>query len=201
MLKFKKKIENYSESEYYKDEFTKIINFGKTNNEIIKNYIKLKIIIGANDGRPLKSHKDKIPSISEIDISGNKLQNIILMNEKIFIICYEKGSFIFYNLFWGPSFKKEKILISKISYIGGIKINEKIVALTSNKFLSNGNDQLLLYDIKEKKDLYIKEGYSFRISTNNSTLINIPKLLEKNIKIILFACQKYVKVKKMEYFF
>ena len=195
ILKFKNKIENYSESEYYEDEFTKIINNGKNNDEIIKNYIKLKIIIGADDGKPLSSHKDKIPSISEIDIPGNKLRNIILMNKKKFIICYEKETLIFDNLFWGPSFTKKNIL-SKTSYIGGIKINENIVALTSNKLLPNGKDQLLLYDINNKKDLYNKEGYSFSISPNNSTLINIPKLLEKNINIILFACQKYFKNQK-----
>ena len=82
------------------------------------------------------------------------------------------------------------------SYISGIKINENLAVFTSNKLLSNKKDywSLLLYDLKSNQKT-IKKGYSLLLSQNNSTLINIPKSIKKNnenIKLLLFACKKYV---------
>ena len=193
ILKYIERFEDYTKSEKYEEELKNGIYFGEYDSEIIKKYIKAKISLGANDCKYIEIIKQKILSITQIDFSKNRLNDIILMNENTSIICCEKGTYICYNLFGKPFFKTEMIPLSKISYIGGIKINENIVALTSNKILSNGKDQLLFFDIKNKNVISIKEGYSFLISQNNSSLINI---VEKNIRVFLFACKKYNKTQK-----
>lgn len=82
------------------------------------------------------------------------------------------------------------------SYIGGFKINDYIEFFTSNKLISNKKDwSLLIYD-KKSNQYTIKDGYSLLLSQNNSSIINIPKSLNKNnenIILLLSACKRYVK--------
>lgn len=47
--------------------------------------------------------------------------------------------------------KPQKFLIYKKAYIGAIKINNKIVGFTSNRFLYNGEDKLIFYNINTRK--------------------------------------------------
>ena len=125
------------------------------------------------------------------------VKNIILVKEDNFIIFYDKSIFIFNNLF-SKLFQQVITRIYDKSYIGGIKISEYLFALTSNKMLKNGEDKLLMYDSRINiinNNTYNIKGYSFTLSQNNSSLINIPKCL-KNIKIILFACKKYIKCQR-----
>ena len=124
-------------------------------------------------------------------------KNINLWKEEKFIIFYDNKIFISNNLF-STIFQKINIQIYDKSYIGIINVSEYLFALTSNKILKNGEDKLLMYDSRKniiKINIYNIKGYSFTLSQNNSSLINIPKCL-KNIKIILFACKKYIKCQK-----
>ena len=88
----------------------------------------------------------------------------------------------------------KKNIIYKKSYKGGIKINNEIIALTSNGVLSNGEDKLIFYNIDLKKIIFEIDGYSFTLSQNNLSLINIMtkyKKIESAKIILLCACKKY----------
>ena len=65
------------------------------------------------------------------------------------------------------------IKIIEGAYIGGIKIDDKNIAFTSNSALPNGDNKLIIYKIES--DSIIKE-----------------RLHEKNSKDILNQCQHYV---------
>ena len=88
----------------------------------------------------------------------------------------------------------EKNLIYKKSYRGGIKINNEIIALTSNRILSNGENKLIFYNINLKKIIFEIVGYSFTLSQNNLSLINImsnDNNIERAKIVLLCACKKY----------
>ena len=90
--------------------------------------------------------------------------------------------------------RTKKNSINKKAYMGGIKINDKTVAFTSNKTLPNGEDQMIFYNINSRKiDKNIIRG-SFILSRNNLALMDIPKEFDKsgNNKILLCACKKYI---------
>ena len=79
----------------------------------------------------------------------------------------------------------------KMTYKGGIIINENELVLTSNKVLENGKDELSFYD---KKDFNKKiEGFSFIITSNGLTLISGE---ENNNEILICACKKYISNQK-----
>jgi hypothetical protein len=96
--------------------------------------------------------------------------------------------------------KPELTIINKNQpYKGGIRINENLVALTSNKVLTKGEDKLIIYNINTKKKIIDIENYSFALSQNNLSLINIPESFEKyyeNKKLIICACKKYLSSQK-----
>ena len=112
-------------------------------------------------------------------------------------------------------------LLFKETYFNSIKINDNILGLVSNSILPGGKDELLIYNLKSKKSIFISD-YSFIISPNGLTLIEknietddlIQKYSEdlgkkhkkrkknkrktknenyKNQKILLCACKKYSK--------
>ena len=146
-------------------------------------------------------------NIYEYNKSNNSF-NIILQNinnidfricfiiNKILIICGKKGIFSFYNLY-NKNLLTCRTEISKESVFGGIKINKNIIAFTSNKIISNGDDKILFYNINLKifyNNINIS-GYSFNISQNNLSII--PREEKKsNNKILLCACKKYIKEQK-----
>ena len=71
-----------------------------------------------------------------------------------------------------------------------------LVALTSNKFIINGEDKLIIYNISSNKKIFEKEGNSFNITYN--PLVIISNLENKNLKILLCGCKKYIKGQKNE---
>ena len=97
-----------------------------------------------------------------------------------YIIGGEKG--IFQNFKEGNIKEKNNI---KESYMGGIKIDSKTIAFTSNSTLPNGNDRLIFYDIKSDSIKKTIEDYSFTISRNSLAL------MENGYKILLCGCKKY----------
>ena len=60
------------------------------------------------------------------------------------------------------------------SFIGGVKITDKLIALTSNSKLSKGEDRLVFYNIEEKK---------VEQTINRSFSINLNGLALEEIKV------------------
>ena len=80
------------------------------------------------------------------------------------------------------SYNKNYLTITDESYKKGIKINENIIALTSNS-IYRGENKLIFYDISKSKIVKSIKGYSFVQITNGLEVI--PK---ENPKILICAC-------------
>ena len=87
-----------------------------------------------------------------------------------------------------------KIIATKIdkifegTYKGIIKISKNIYALSSNKILKHGEDNLIFFNSNCGKVFKIIKGYSFISSSNGLFLMSKE---EDNNKILLCACKKY----------
>ena len=134
----------------------------------------------------------KITNIIGIqDIDG--INFFIMKNNNYIICCKNEVYLINFNINNYLNIKKN-IIIQK-SYRGGIKISDEIIALTSNRVLSNGEDKLILYNLDLKKIIFEIVGYSFTLSKNNLFLMNImsnTKNIKKTKLILLCACKKYL---------
>ena len=162
------------------------------NEEIIictKNGTKL---LTFND-RELESNKNLLEqaSYSCAEFSNNNL-----------IICEKKGVFHYHSLFDITNEDKNPYPISDKSYRGVIAIDENLAAITSNKYIDNGEDKLLIYRLDSKQLIQDIIGYSFNLNSNALSLISNKK--NKN-KILLCACKKnekngilYINIKKDE---
>ena len=114
--------------------------------------------------------------------------NICLeMGKNTYIISGETGVYNLTNFMYNSErFNSKKI--SDTPFIGGIGINDNIIALTSNSIFPNGNDKLIFYNYNKKFFVSKKiENYSFVLSQNGIILMD---LNEKN-KILICACKKY----------
>ncbi len=199
ILKLSNVIKNYIKDEIYKKELSEGLlkdwNNNNINKKTKKNYIQEKIIIESKNDTNLKSLKK---NISLDDKQKILVRNIILMKvdkEITSILCAEEGIFILIEPHLNNTIPTLTKIYNKL-YIGGIKINKNLVALTSNSISSNGEDKLLLYNLETKEINILLEGYSFILSQNNLSLINIPDSSKKDYEcneIILCACKKYKK--------
>ena len=128
------------------------------------------------------------------DESTINIINIIYIKSDIFYACTDKGIYI-YREFAENIIDKNIDNIYKKNYIGGIKINDKTAVFTSNKLLVNGEDKII-YCIN--KNIYdFGNRYSFTISPNNLSLMNIPKEYnDGNDKLLFAACKKYKRGQK-----
>ena len=63
-----------------------------------------------------------------------------------YIVNGEKGI-----IYLNQEFNKKNREESNKSFISGIKVTDKIIALTSNSILPYGEDKLVLYNIEQKK--------------------------------------------------
>jgi len=75
------------------------------------------------------------------------------------------------------------------NYRGGIQINKVLYEFTSNSNISNGEDKLIIYNIRSKPIVQTIEEYSFIASSNGLCLIDSE--INKDNKILLCACKKY----------
>ena len=204
-IKGVKIIENYNESEEYEKELNNgiLIESNTSNNDKYKiYYVKDIILIGANNGTRLNNLNLNYFGFSKNLNKPNDndffVKNIILMKKGTLIFCSENG-IIIYNNSYLTNKPELTIINDNLSYIGGIRINENLVVLTSNKILSKGEDKLVIYNINTKKKIIDIENYSFALSQNNLSLINIPESFEKyyeNKKLIICACKQYLSSQK-----
>ena len=112
---------------------------------------------------------------------------------KSFLVCNKEGFFQFNDIL-GKIIEIKGNLIFKQQFFGGIKINDYIIALTSNKSSPKGEDKIIFYNNNSKKIFKDIKEYSFTKSQNNLTLISIEN--ESNKKLLLCACTKYVENQK-----
>ena len=112
-----------------------------------------------------------------------------------FIICNKKGIFQINDFLSFIKNSNEQEIINK-SYWNGIKLNCQIIALTSNKYLLNGEDKILFFNNNSRHVVKSIENYSFSLSQNNLVLMSIEgidRTTEKDDKnkILLCGCKKY----------
>jgi len=113
-----------------------------------------------------------------------------------FIISGESTSINIINLF--DETKEKKIInefVHEKTYFCGIKINEDIVALTSNRVIPNGDDKLIFYNLESKKISVEIKGFSFNYSFTSLSLISINKN-KLHYNILLCACKRYYSKQK-----
>ena len=108
-----------------------------------------------------------------------------------YLLYGEKGLFHFHDKPFNLNInydQLEKYRKSNYNYKGGIKINDNLIALTSNQILPKGQDFIIFYDINKQKILNYYNS-SFVNGVNGLILLEINK---ENIKILLCACKKYI---------
>ena len=114
-----------------------------------------------------------------------------------YILYGEKGFFDFEKNPLNLEINSDKELLTFIkgenNYKGGIKVNDNLIALTSNQILPNGKDIILFYDISKKTIIKELINYSFVNGVNGLILVDIEK---ENKKILLCACKKYLQTQK-----
>ena len=138
-------------------------------------------------------------SIANIINTDFNILNIVYLKYKAIFICTNEGILLLTD-FMNSIMRAHKNIIYNKVYMGGIKINDKTVAFTSNRLLPNGEDQIIFYNMNTRK-INIKQtikGFSFTLSRNNLTLMDIPGEFDKtgNNIILLCACKKYLRGQK-----
>ena len=126
-----------------------------------------------------------------------QIRNIVYLGSKAIFICTENNVLLLTD-FLNTIIQTTKHSIIEKRYMGGIKINDNIVAFVSNKLLSNGENKIIFYNINTTKinESAKLNGYSYTISKNNLALITMPKKYGKtwNNQFLLFCgCKKYCK--------
>ena len=134
----------------------------------------------------------KYPLYQDIydDIGYNSLYKI----DNEYLICGETGGFILpeklnnYGLFNSGNIVKK---IFNNNYMNGININKNIFAFTSNSYLPEGDDILIIYDFAKNKICKKTTGYCFKISNNGISIMDISKLFSLNAQRQIMFCSCY----------
>ena len=157
------------------------------------------IICGKENVTKLLYNQNNQNNIINIPKNLLPIHNLTILDINHCVCCNENGLYLLTDLSSGDKYKKCYTLDKKV-YINIIKINSSLVALTSNKCLKNGQDKISFYNNKTKKlndDILIQDNYSFTISKNNLTLVDISEKYDKReYKLLLCGCKKYLKGQK-----
>jgi len=134
-------------------------------------------------------------SISNID-ALKSCRNLFTLKKNDCLISKDDGIYYISDIFKPVLINRTPSNLYKKTYLGGIKINDDIIALTSNSILSNGENKLIFFNSKAQKFLEEIEinNYSFTLSENNCSIMKIPN--HENSILLLAACKKYKKYKK-----
>ena len=92
--------------------------------------------------------------------------------------------------------------------MGLIQINKHLIALTSNKYITRGEDKLVIYDLNSLKIQKEINNFSFNNSSNGLAILISEVNKEEDekdnndmMKNILFVlAENILKIKKMEYY-
>ena len=119
--------------------------------------------------------------------------NCIEMEPNHFAMIGLNGGLYFLDLL-NEDKEVQNLTISKKTLRGGIRINDNLIALTSNKIGLNGEDKLIFFNSQIKENNQISHeisGYSFTFNTNGLALMPRENVDVKN-KILICACTKYL---------
>ena len=135
---------------------------------------------------PLPIYDDYMSYISLIEIKNG---------EKDMIIIAGKGGILCINNLFNKNIKYDKVkIMSDYEYRGLIQIDENLIAFTSNKILSRGENKLVIYDLNNNNIIYTKKA-SFITTTNGLTVLSPASegesVNENSEKYLLCACKKY----------
>ena len=156
--------------------------------EIENNQCNFKVIETEIKQKTRKKSKEKYEK------TKNTYNTCIEMRENNYIMGGLRGV-VYYKNFFGNDNEILHIKITDKAYKSGIKLNENIVALTSNSVVPEGTDKLIFYNVRSSNLTEGLEGYSFIISEHNMSLI--PRIESKSEnKILLCACKKYIEGQK-----
>ena len=168
----------------------KIYNEGDKNKkdnliEIITCSNKEMIVISLNfknEHLEAQSQKYELPSMTCV--------NCVQINNNNYVIIGLYNAYYFTDLFDSEK-STHMAIINKVTYRDAIKINDDIIAMTSNKVGIEGEDNLILYSISSKsKKKYSERGgktFSFTYKTN---CLAVMGRVEKK-QILLCGCKKY----------
>ena len=148
------------------------------------------IIVSTENKLYLIKDFDKKPEFIDITLEDNN-NFIIKIKENNFVICQKNiNSVIKINdLLDKNLFLSVEEIKNKEFFKAGIKINNKIVALVSNRIKGNGKDKINFCNVNTKNTLKEFGNYSFILSSNGLYLIS-------DYNILLCACKKYIKGQK-----
>ena len=185
-----------------KDERVVFYKNFKKNGEIKKNSLGVfdikgdnQVVIFSENNLYMRPY-DTTSNETEMKFKEN-LINIIILYAKTTIACTEKGIYILTDLV-NKIVQSHKDIIYQKKYIGAIKVNDKLAIFNSNSILVNGEDKIISYNINNKKIIDCCSGYSFTISRNNMSIMNIPNIYDnlENNKLLFVACKKYTNRQK-----
>ena len=134
---------------------------------------------------------NKINSNDKENITKFSCRNILNIKDNRYILFDENGLYFCQNNLQNNI--NSSYNLNKKSYRGGIELTDEIIAATSNRILSKGENKLIFFNSTSKS--FMNEigvnNYSFTLSVNNCSLMRIPN--KNNCKLLLFACKKYLK--------
>jgi len=144
------------------------------------------------------SLKNKLTSLSKPDTNISNIPiypcwNLFKLKNGHYIIFSENRIYYSSDIFNPILSNNEYSILYEKTYRGGIKINDDIIAMTSNRIRTNGENKLIFFDSKSQqilKEIEI-ENFSFTLSENNCSIMRIPD--HENSKLLLAACKKYNK--------
>jgi len=175
--------EGYNEISIYNNFFDKIDKYN------FENYNSF--FIGEKE--VIISQKNKLAFLNNINTKFKNInfsfRSLLKIKDNKYIICNENGLYYCMN---GLEDFRTSFMLNNLSFRGGIKITDEIIAFTSNRIHSKGENKIIFLNITLKRILIEIEVnyYSFTLSENNCALMKIPK--DKNYKLLLFACKKYI---------
>ena len=161
-------------------------------------FTKIIKLVGCKNGQInlITINTEKLASkIDKFEISFNSTYSCIEIDTNNFIIFGDKGVYTcndVFNRIGVHDFMK----LADTRYKGVVKITKNIIAMSSNKYIKNGDNKLIFYNSKNYKLIREVEGYSFTSSQNG--LAVMPKNEEDKIKnkVLLCACKKYASHEK-----
>ena len=171
---------------------TERMNFDKISNDLIQ------IITCSNKELHLLeiNFKEKRIKDEKYELPNSTCINCIEMKNNDFALIGLNVSFYFTDLFKNDYRKADNYIIIEKTYRNGIKINDNILALTSNKVAVDGEDSLIFYDERkkswkrERRIIYRIDNYSFNLNTNGLALMYCDN--DNKYRIMLCACKKYL---------
>ena len=114
------------------------------------------------------------------------------ITDKIFILIAK--DYVYYiNHIFNRIVKNETRIIIEGVFKSGIKVNDNLFVISSNRLLDRGEDKIIFYKMNEDAICQIIEGYSFILSHTGLCVASFNN--DKN-KILLCACKKYIKGQK-----